>query len=301
MKNLFILIILVTALSACEKRELELPELEITLPKTVYAVNEPVVFTLDGDADYINFYSGVQGSEYQHRERLAANGKPVISMTTNRNPAFPTGVDNTLKILSSTDFNGIVTTENIDAATWTDLTARGNLSRLASDVQFGTIDLSDVVQPGKRIYLAFKYSAPKSTAAQVTWTIKNVSVDIQTEDGPPAKKANVRNMNNLTWASWNILNPVRNWAAPTPAQLQMTGALANEDANEDWLISQALDFSTISRDFGVAVKTNPKLRLTSYTFAGFTAAGTYTVTFEVMNVNRFGDKRFTKEFVITVQ
>jgi hypothetical protein len=301
MKKIYILMILATALCACEKRELDIPQLEITLPKTTYAVNEPVIFTLDGDADLINFYAGTPGSEFRYRERLTATGTPVISFTTARSVAFPTGADYTFKVLASSDFNGYLTTENIQNATWTDLTSRGTLSRVTTDVQFGTIDLSDIVKPGKPFYIAFKALYTKSAIIQPTWTVKNVSVDVQTEAGPPVKKANVRNMANLTWAAWSVLNPDRVWATPTTAQLQMPGAVANADDNEDWLISQSLDFTTVNRDMGVAVKTSPKLKLNSYTYTGYTTPGTYTVTFEIMNVNRFGDKSFTKEFVITVQ
>ena len=292
---------LAIALIACEKREVDEPTLDITVPKTTFAINEPIVFSITGEADLVTFYSGTQGNEFKNRERLTATGTPQLSFTTNRAPAFPTGVDNSLKVLASTDFNGLLTSESIAAATWTDLTSRGALSQLNSDQPFGTIDLSDVVKDGKRVYIAFKAEALKSTTAQPTWLIKNVTVDLQTEMGPPVRKANIRNMRNLTWGSWSVLNPTYVWAAPLATQLQMTGAPANADDNEDWMISQALDFKTVARDLGVSVKTTPKTKLTSYTHNGYTVAGTYSATFEVINVNRFGDKSYLKEFVITVQ
>lgn len=300
MKKIYLFFILAAALAACEKREVDEPSLEIMLPKTTYAVNDTLNFTMEGDADLVTFYSGQQGSEFKYRERLEAQGTPQLSFTTNRNPAFPTGVDNTLKVLASTDFNGLLTTEAIQAATWTDLTSRGALSRLNSDQPFGSIDLTDVAASGKPVYFAFKTAAPKSATAQPTWVIKGVSVDLVTEVGPPQKKANIKNMTTLSFGTWSVLNPLYTWAAPTTAQLQSNGAAANQDDNEDWVISQAVNLKTVARDLGTSIKTTPKTKLNKFQFI-YTAAGTYTAVFEVMNVNRFGNKSVLKEFVITIK
>jgi len=63
-----------------------------------------------------------------------------------------------LSILASTDFNGDYSSlAKIKAATWTDITSRFALGTTATFKATGAKDISDLIVPGKPIYIAYKY------------------------------------------------------------------------------------------------------------------------------------------------
>lgn len=301
MKKIYFLLLFSTVFYACEKKEVPDPSLEISLKKTTYAVNEPIEFQFKGTADLITFYSGQPGKEFQLRERIKVDGTPQMNFTSYRQPALAAGTtDNSLRILTSTNFRGVYSPDYIASAKWTDITNRATLSTGTNGTPSGTIDLSDVSTQDSLVYIAFKYAASKSTAAQPSWTINALSIDNVVEVGPPVKKVNVKTIANLTWNAVDILNPDKLWSNPTSTALALVGAPANAEDNEDWLISQPVDLKRVPRDLGVSIKTNPKLKLSSYGFT-YPAAGKYKVTFEVVNVNKYETKTTLKEFEITVE
>lgn len=205
-----------------------------------------------------------------------------------------------MRILTSTNFSGTYSTDQILEAKWTDITSRATLSTGADNTASGMINLSDLSTQDSALYIAFRYSAARNTVAQPNWTIKTLNIENVTAPGPPEQKVTVKTISNLTWSAVNFLNPSNNWTFST-TQLQFVGGAANTDGNMDWIISEAINLKRVPRDLGVSVKTDPKLKLGSYSFAGYPAAGTYTVTFEIMNVNKFDTKAVIKEFVVTVQ
>jgi len=98
----------------------------------------------------------------------------------------------------------------------------------------------------------------------------------------------------------DVLNNTKSWTSTT-TQIQMAGGAIGTDDNEDWIISKPLSLNRIQRSLGISVRSNPTALQTSYTFPGYTTPGTYTVTFEAINANRWDSKKIIKEFTITVQ
>lgn len=298
MKKIYLLLSLVTVFCACEDRDVAEPSMSITLEKTTYKVNESMTFKISGTADIVTFYSGQSGKEFEFRDRIKVDGTPQMTFTSFRQlgPAVASP-DPSLRIMTSTNFNGIYNADFIALAKWKDITDRATLSTGADNTASGVIDLSDVSTLDSAVYIAFKYTGVKdASVAQPTWTIKNFTVNNKIADG---SLVNVKTIANITWSAVNILNPARTWTYNT-TQLQMAGGPANTDDNEDWLISQPLELKRVTRSLGVGIK-NPATALSSYVFAGYPAAGTYKVTFEVINVNKFDTKTSLKEFLITVE
>ncbi|HMI02105.1 MAG TPA: DUF5017 domain-containing protein [Pedobacter sp.] len=302
MKKKYFLILLSACLCACSDSEVIEPDFEITLPKLNYAVNEPVIFNFTGTADIITFYSGQKGREFEFRERVKVKGIPQMSFKSNRQfgNTSPTVIDTSLKIMTSTNFKGIYNAEYVTMATWKNITDRAILpvvSRATPDVFSGVIDLSDQSTLDSSLYIAFKYNGSKTAFSQYQWIIKEISIDNKLEDG---SLANIKTSATLSWAQVDILNPTKIWTFAA-AQITMTGGPANEPDNEDWIISQPLELDRVQRSLGVAVRTSPLAKIPSYKFAGYSAPGTYKVTFEVLNANKFGSKAKIKEFLITVE
>lgn len=88
-KKIFLLPILFLVITACNKKNVVEPGFSvITDPAvTTLKANVPVTFLFTGNPDYITFYSGETGHEYQYKDRITAGvktdiGTPIKNMTT---------------------------------------------------------------------------------------------------------------------------------------------------------------------------------------------------------------------------
>lgn len=279
---------------SCERQETASPDFDISTEKTTYQVNEPILFKINGGADIITFYSGEPGQEYKYRDRFTVEGTPQLTFTSTAQNAIQNG---TLKVMASTDFNGTYNAENIELATWTDITSKATLSSGSADTPSGEVTLSEFNLNNIPVYLAFRYASEQSsTAPQPTWTIKNVSIDNKTSDG---STVSIANMANLTWGAVNLSN-TNSWTYNT-TQAQIVGGTVNSIASEDWLITMPLQLNRVQRSFGVDAKMSPTAKQSSYEFAGFSLPGKYIVTFEAINASKWDKKKTVKELTITVQ
>jgi len=295
----YCLAILITALiiSSCKKQKIETPNFNVTLDKTTYAVHEPITFNFTGTADVVTFFSGDAGAEYQYKDRTTANGKPQLQFTSYLQAGTSTQT-NTLSLLISKDFTGSYDIDNLQKATWTDITSRATLSTGTDNTPSGVIDLTDQLSPNVPVYIAFRYTAKKdAAAAQPKWTIKNIAIDNKAAD---STTVSIATQSKLSWGSLSVLNSANLWSYNSTA-LTFTGGAANADDNEDWVISQPIQLDRAPRDFGKSIKPSATTRLVTYTFAGYSQPGTYTASFEAINANKWDEKTILKQFTITVQ
>jgi len=294
MKYLFIIPVLFAAFSCKKEVDVDTPSFDVTLEKTNFKVKEGILFNITGSANIITFYSGEPGKEYQFKDRFSVEGKPEMQFTSySQYGPQP----NTLQLMVSSDFKNIFDVESLNQATWKDITNRATLSTGADNTPSGIIDLSDVTSPDTPVFIAFRYTAKKLPVSQPTWTIKNVVVNNRLEDGSAVQ---IANSSNLSWGAINVLNSAKAWSSTT-TQIQIAGGPIDTDDNEDWIISKPLQLNRIQRSLGTSVRISPTSLLTSYAFQGYATAGTYTVTFEAINANRWDSKKVIKEFTITVE
>lgn len=283
--------------ASCRKQELDSPNFDVTIESTTYAVGDPVTFNFTGTADVITFFSGEKGAEYQYKDRITADGSPQLQFASYLQAGASTQT-NTLGVLVSKDFTGIYDIENLQKATWTDITSRAALSTGADNTPSGVIDLTDQMEPNVPVFIAFRYTAAKdAAAAQPKWTIKNIAINNISDDGtdiPIAAQAN------LNWGSLSVSNSANLWSFNATA-LTFTGGGVNAEANEDWIISQPIQLDRAPRDYGKSIKPSATTRLVTYTFAGYNAPGTYIASFEAINANKWDEKKIVKQFTITVQ
>lgn len=289
------ILILALVASSCKKQKIETPNFNVTVDKTTVAVGDPVTFTFTGTADVVTLFSGMPGAEYQYKDRTTVNGKPQLQFTSYRQGSSTQ--TNTLSLLVSKDFTGTYDIDNLQRATWTDITSRAALSTGTDNTPSGVIDLTDQLSANTPVYIAFRYTAKKDTVAQPTWAIKNMAVNNIAADGT---NISIATQANLKWGTLSISNSANLWAFNTTA-LTFTGGAANADDNEDWIISQPIQLDRAPRAYGESIKPSSTTRLTTYTFTGYTAPGTYTASFEAINANKWDKKTTLKEFTITVQ
>jgi len=298
-KNYFTALILpLLVFSACKKEQIVLtPDFDVTVDKTTYAVNEPITFNFTGTGDVVTFFSGAPGKEYKYKDRYRVDGKPQMLFTSFRQGTSTQA--NTLSVLLSKDFTNIYDIDNLQKATWTDITSRATLSTGVDNTASGVIDLTDLQTPDVPINIAFKYTAKKdAVVAQPTWTIKNFVIN-NVADGIIYPIGISTAAPSISWGAVNVLG-ANAWSS-TATQLQFTGGAINAEDNEDWIITQPIQLDRVQRVFGLNIKNSPTATLTKYIFTGYIATGTYTVTFEAINANKWDKKTIVKEFTITVQ
>ncbi len=293
---LYLSFLLLAIFSSCSKEKLTSPEFDVTTTSLTYKVGDPISFTITGNPDNLTFYSGEDGKNYKYKDRVNTAEIPKLTFTSY--VQFGTGG---LSLLVSTDFDekrtGIATIASIQSATWTDITSRAKLSSGADNTASDTVNLSDFLALKKPLTFAFKYLNEKSaTVRQRTWTIKNFKIESVEKDGK--KVALIPSLDRGNWFAVNVLNAANNWAI-TAAQLQMAGsATLNAEENEDWVISRAIDLTSIKRDVGVAIKT-VSTPLSTYTYS-YTQPGTYKLVFEASNVYGDGEKKTVKEINLVI-
>jgi len=284
-------------LSSCKKQAIDTPSFDVSVTKTSFAVNEPITFTFSGTADIVSFYSGVTGSEYRYKGRTTVDGTPQLQFNSYRSGASTQ--TNTMSVLISKDFDNVFSIDDLQKATWTDITSRATLSTGVDNTPSGVIDLTDQMSGNTPIYLAFRYTAKNDpVVAQPTWAIKAIAINNVAANGTVTA---IGTQSSISWGSISVLNPVNLWAAATTTSLSFTGGAINANDNEDWIISQPIQLNRAQATFAVNIKPSPTTKLTTYTFTGYPVAGTYTASFEAINANKWDTKSTVKEFTFTVK
>ncbi|WP_205966346.1 DUF5017 domain-containing protein [Parapedobacter sp. SGR-10] len=102
-----------------------------------------------------------KGVEIPHKPHAgAAITTPTkVQLSFNLRYNYPTRTSAKISVLVSTDFNGKRESfEDIQAATWTDITDRCHIDYESNKfTPSGKVDITDLHREGKPIYLAFKY------------------------------------------------------------------------------------------------------------------------------------------------
>lgn len=267
-------------------------DISISLDKTVIKQSEYLTFNFGGYADSIIIYNGAAGSEYKYKDRTVMEGVlPSMSFSSYSQWGSQ---QNTLKILASSDFKGInYDAAEINAATWTkDITSRFTLSTGADNTASGVANLADLVEAGKSVYFAFKFTGTAGTT-QKTWTIKNLSIKNELPNGAIQEAATIVTAN---WKQFSFKGtPVWTFNA---TQLQIAGGNETAPENEDWLISKGFDFSKVAPDQpSHVIKTRFQNMLPNYKL-GYAKPGTYQLTVVARDKNGVEFKKET--FNITV-
>src|SRR5690606_5515007 len=102
MKRIIKLAVLsVIVFQSCEKKEGIALNMDITLDKTTFQVDEDVVFQITGNPDQLSFYSGEGGHKYEYRNRTVAESKAItLTFATIRRYGSDALQPNSLRLLA---------------------------------------------------------------------------------------------------------------------------------------------------------------------------------------------------------
>ena len=288
---------LLVGLAACMEDEAPSVKLNVALDKQVYQVGEPVTFKLNGNPDNIVFYSGEVGHNYAYKERYHADGDLLVKF----NSWVRYGdIYHNLKFLVSSDFSGIYDKENVEAATWIDLSDKFRFSVGDDQTPSGEVNLKEYVGAAEdaRLFVAFRYE-DEEKARQNNWIIRSIALDCVSAEGV---RSSLATMPTMGWKVVDFENPAVTWNVSSTSQILIDGG-TNQPKNVDWVISQAFDVRKTTPDTGVALK-NISTTMDEYQYV-YTKPGTYEVVFETTsdwyNGSDHGLTRVTVEVQGTVE
>lgn len=309
-RNLYSLLIVAGGLfAACDPDSVDSADFNFTVEnntKEVY-VGESVTFALDGNPDYIVFYSGEHGNRYKDKDRTSAALESVNLSTTIKQQYYSGGIykGQLLYAYVSEDFDGAYTKESIDAASWTELTGAEEgqmkyptcLTTSTETVQ-STIDFS--AYKDKRFYLAFRYQIPanpEATQNQPRVDVKPLSIEKVTTEGQRIEMKNV-----LQEFSFRYIQKIGKLTGNLSSD--ETGLLIQPNSGigaqlDIWAISQKMNLTAVSPDMGVPIKSLSS-KISSYTYT-YAQPGEYTVTFVASNANMWNDEQVVKEMKMIVK
>lgn len=302
------LVILVALLVlGCTKEEVNVPEFNVKSDKTTYKLGDTVVFSMEGNPDYVSFYSGEYLNEYAY---IGGRSLDIKSFNLSFQSRVQNGNQaNQLAVYLSSDFNGKFDIQSIKAGNFQDITSRVTLGTTnAVYAQSGVLDLTALVPDRtKPLYVAFRYHTKPQDAInglQRTWTIREFALNTITDQGKTLA------IDQLT-AAWtlvengSILEPARSSVTASSGQLNLRGNITAPGKlveTEVWAVSKAIDLNTIilGPDRGIPIKGVSETMPSVYNHV-YTKPGVYNVVFASSNNRIDGKKEVVREIKITVQ
>lgn len=313
-----IMIALATMAAGCNKAyEVEDPSLEVNVAKSIVKVGEPVDFQLSGgNLDLISFWSGETGSEYRYRkeDHILPCSDMIMSFATSI-PASSGPADapnpSVLPLSFSTDFRGFYVREEMEKATWTDISDRFNFAakRGQTSVLSGDVVINDLF-PDKDspIYFRYYYHV-KAFDAELNngrsyWQVLNSAISTEI-DGIKSTVYDVYS------EDWNLIqgdNYEINTTLPLSPNLSGQAYLYFRTQFKPtadisyWMVSGPIYLKSevnLGRNPGLAIKAMADPQIKSYKYT-FKTPGEYTVTFLGVNSNYRDHKEVARSVKITV-
>lgn len=301
MKKIYIILLAFVVMSCSKDIKLESPDFDVQVEKQTYKVGDTIRFNFSGRAENVTFYSGKDGANYEFRDRTTVEGViPKLSFTS----VYGSGTQyDNLKVMTSTNLQAF-TKAAVIAADWKPVPDDRIIWHTApgQTVSSGSIDLSDHVEDGAPLFIAFKHVGYTSATKPIgNRLIQKFDVTAELPDGSSSV---VTSLLTAGWALFDIKNATRNWALNFTASvpdLRMVGGGTNEPEIEDWAVTKPLYFNKVTPDIGKPIQYISGNVLSHYDFAEYNKPGTYNVVFVASNANADGQKSIVKQLEITIE
>ena len=291
---------------ACKKDGVDTPDFNATIAKNTFKLGDTVVFNLEGNPDYVSFYSGEYLNDYAF---IGGRSLDIKSFNLSFQSRVANGnQNNQLGVYLSSDFNGKFDIASIRAGNFKDITNLVTLGSVNSVyAQSGLLDLTSIVTNRERpLYVAFRYLTKPQDATngtQRTWTIRELALNTITDLGQSVA------IDQLT-AAWSlvedgpILDPARSAVVASSGQITLRGNISADGKlvqTEVWAVSKAIDLKTIilGPDRGVPIKGISETQAPIYKYV-YTKPGIYKAAFATSNERIDGKKTGLKEITFTI-
>ncbi len=308
MKLYNILLLFIVLFSSCKKYEEANLEFDVEVESQTYEVGDSVIFNVKGNPFQIAFYSGEVGSSYDYAatKRIDALDELFLTFSTHNTPAA--GVVNP-KVMMSTDFNGIYDYENLQKATWKDMSALFTWGSPAA-WQTGwtsstTQNIFSFTESGKPFYIAYKFEStayPTGTVPSKNWRTNGHILSGTTKFGETLSLANFAGMAWKQIKKWpdavtgsTVTSSIMLFAGPTSASPYY------REAYEEWGISRKflVDDIDMGVDRSKAIKQYIDAPIQRYAHA-YAQPGDYKIVFVASSNNVSEEKKIIKELHVKI-
>lgn len=309
-RNFCIVFTAVPFLASCmNDLQVSAPELDVKTVSIEVKAGEPVVFEMDGNADYVTFWSGETYSDYSHR-----NGRkftPGILNKLSFSSEITSGAQNEqLTMLISNDFDGnYMDFDSMIHSDWTDITRWFSLPRGKGRKESSAQDISAFVYSDRPLYLAFRYRCrPQEQYGEASrWVISNLRFTNTSEELGETV------LYDLVNSGFRITDPFSRtdavcMSSVSQTQIVMQGRVQSEDVpaaayeTEHWIVSRPIDLTSI-RDIGPdrpkVIKGYAESFPTTYSYI-YESPGVYEAVFVASNQSIRDCKEAVSSITITV-
>lgn len=278
----------------------------VSTEKDTYKVGEKVVFNISGDVDFINFFSGEEGSDYAYHDKdRIYEDEMMLSFSTAQYPANSTNID-CARLLYSNDFPAVYEEQWVKLSTWIDITDKVNYPRV-SDTNYVLYDtegfpLADLFDgSGLPLYFCWEF-VTEANSQRTRFRVDNWQI-YGKKTGKLFYSFVDSNFQMIQGSGFALENSASYYPRVTSMFILWDGVWASTVKKEGWAISDPIELSeaiNAGHDRSISIKTigDPVMRAYNYYFE---TPGTYTVTFEAINANANGQKSVTAQKTITIE
>ena len=308
--------------AACEDDSIDSPHLNVTVDTEeaidvedgvpVFKKGSSVKFNIDEKSDMVTFYSGESGAKYEFRDRTQLDGTPYLQFGLEMTDEKTSGL---FHVYVSSDFVGMTKerdtdAENIENATWVEITDQCDLPTEITTTPKVTplIDLSDF--KGNPLYVAFRYLRPANKGI-CRFQVRNLVIN--NEDGGflyPITKTSTAGWTAFDFNATGTDDPYNSSGGSGTNRAWDTRNVVKEERmyigyrstvvdNDDWVISSAIDLTSVAPDMGEGIKAYDDVRLREFRHI-YNTAGVYKVSFIGTNSKNADTRTVVKEVTIKI-
>lgn len=295
----------VALLASCKERiEVLVPDFDVEMASNSYQVNEEIIFNFRGNPDFISFYSGEIGHDYNAKDgRVVEKGKVELAFRTNVQYGNQADM---FSVMASTDFNGDFSNiANVKNATWTNITNRFTLATNTTFLNTGKVDISDIVEDGKPLYIGFKLTVRDADlyGNWRTWRVQGFDLTTETSIG-------VLPLGDMFTSDFIVVDndpegPSKTRSTITTATLTLVPATVTEEnrniGTETWIISRPFNAGKFDAgpDRPVTIKGSITGDTKEYKHI-YSTPGNYNAYFVVSNNNIYDVKEVVRKINLTI-
>ncbi len=291
----------------------------VTLNETnTYRVGDEVRFQLHGNPDYVYFFSGEVGSQYEYRDRTTISMEDLETCKLVVEYTAVYGLAGGLDVYASKTFEGLKGNDGLaDLATMQSIQATMDPTtkeipgweKLPYDevANTPTVQEYDITEYADSFCLAFHWNTPAFDQTQRTYRM-NLSVktkfkgydEVTTPASSLALTSVSMNSDYITDPYWHDQGngSVRFLAAGYDIVMQGVAANALPYCLDSWVVSKPRPLNNIAPDTGFSVKAfSDDTSEYGYTYE---KPGTYEATFMITNGNYQGSHRKIQHMTINI-
>lgn len=300
--KLFYVLGLMIAVGCQKDLPLSKVEFGVSTDQPFYYVGDEVTFSFTGAPEFISFYSGEMGHDYDFIDGRILSAELYMSFESR---VVDGTQEDQFSVWASTDFSGNYTVDDVKAATWINITGRFTLAAISDNGAFipsGAISIADLLVEGQPLYIAYRYDQkPANVYGQrKAWRYRTFSLVGETETVGAIEIANFAS------ADWSIVQEGfwdNNRIVKEATQLIFNGNWTNPNVYiTGWAISVPFHVAPtvdMGPDTPIPVKALADADRTTYTHV-YNEPGIYTITFVAANENLNGREEVIKQLRIAI-